>query len=152
MGTGNDRQFQRFCAEIGRPDLPEDARFRANKDRVIHRDELSTEIKATLARVDGEALAEKLLAQGVPCGPVRDLPDTLSQPHTLHREMVISRDGNKGTGTPIKFSRTPGGLRRLPPSLGEASREVLSSAGYSSEEIEHLVETGVVPLRAKAAE
>jgi crotonobetainyl-CoA:carnitine CoA-transferase CaiB-like acyl-CoA transferase len=152
VGTGNDRQFQRFCAEIGRPDLPDDPRFRTNKDRVAHRDELSAEIKAALASVDGEVLAEKLLRQGVPCGPVRDVPEALAEPHTLHREMVISRDGYKGTGTPIKFSRTPGGLRRLPPSLGEESRAVLAEAGYAPEEIERLIETGVVPLRARAAE
>jgi crotonobetainyl-CoA:carnitine CoA-transferase CaiB-like acyl-CoA transferase len=152
VGTGNDRQFQRFCAEIGRPDLPDDPRYRTNKDRLAHRDELSAEIKIALASVDGEALAEKLLGQGVPCGPVRDVPEALAEPHTLHREMVISRDGYKGTGTPIKFSRTPGGLHRLPPSLGEESRAVLAEAGYSTEEIERLIETGVVPLRAQAAE
>ncbi|HYB08717.1 MAG TPA: CoA transferase [Alphaproteobacteria bacterium] len=152
VGTGNDRQFQRFCAEIGRPDLPDDPRFRTNKDRVAHRDELSGEIKVALAAVDGEALAKTLLGQGVPCGPVRDVPEALSEPHTLHREMVISRDGYKGIGTPIKLSRTPGGLRRLPPSLGEECRDVLAEAGYAPEEIERLMESGAVPVRARAAE
>ena len=40
LGVGNDRQFQRFCAEIKRPDLAQDKRFRTNADRVVNRDAL----------------------------------------------------------------------------------------------------------------
>jgi crotonobetainyl-CoA:carnitine CoA-transferase CaiB-like acyl-CoA transferase len=44
----------------------------------------------------------------------------------------------KQTGIPIKFSRTPGGLDRPPPLLGEHNQEVLESLGFSSAEIEEL--------------
>jgi crotonobetainyl-CoA:carnitine CoA-transferase CaiB-like acyl-CoA transferase len=152
VAVGNDRQFERFCAEIARPDLPQDARFRTNKDRLVNRDALRTELEAALASLDGEAVAERLLAQGVPCGPVRDIPDALSHPHTRHREMVVEGEGGyRGTGTPIKLSRTPAGLRHLPPALGGASREVLAEAGYSEAEIDKLIAEGVVPLPARKA-
>ena len=151
VAIGNDRQFARFVAEIGRPALAEDARFRANADRLKNRVALRAELAPPLAAIDGVALAERLLALGVPCGPVRDVPAALNHPHTRHRGMVIDQEGYRGIATPIKLSRTPGGLTSTPPQLGSASREVLAEAGYSSAEIERLIADGVVPLPEKKA-
>ena len=68
LGVGNNRQFQRFCAEIGRPELASDPRFTDNADRVINRAALRAELEAALARIDGERLCTRLLERGVPCG------------------------------------------------------------------------------------
>jgi formyl-CoA transferase len=149
LAVGNDRQFARLTALVERPELARDPRFRTNKDRSANREALRAELEATLAAFDGEALAERLLAEGVPCGPVRDLPEALGHEHTRRREMVIEAEGYRGTGTPIKFARTPGGLRCAPPALGEASRAVLAEAGFSAERIERLIDDGVVPLPEK---
>jgi crotonobetainyl-CoA:carnitine CoA-transferase CaiB-like acyl-CoA transferase len=151
VAIGNDRQFARFVAEIGRPVLAQDGRFRTNADRLKNRIALRAELATPLAAIDGVALAERLLALGVPCGPVRDVPAALNHPHTRHRGMVIEEDGYRGIATPIKLSRTPGGLTSTPPQLGSASREVLAEAGYSAAEIERLIADGVVPLPAKKA-
>ena len=40
VAAGNDRQWQRLCAAIGRPDLHADPRFATNAGRVRHRDVL----------------------------------------------------------------------------------------------------------------
>lgn len=151
IAIGNDRQFARLAAEIGRPDLTEDARFRTTAERNRNRAALRKDLVATLAELDGDALAGRLLALGVPCGPVRDIPEALSHPHAQHRKIVIERDGYRGVSTPIKLSRTPGSLRHLPPSLGGASRAVLAEAGYSETEIDRLVVDGILPLPAKKA-
>lgn len=156
IAIGNDRQFQRLVEEIGRPELATDARYATNLERNKNRVALSAELIAAMAKLDGGPLAERLLALGVPCGPVRDVPATLNHPHTRHRDMVIEADGYRGDryqgiGTPIKFSRTPGGLTSPPPSLGEASRKILAEAGYSGAEIERLIEEGVVPIPEKKA-
>jgi crotonobetainyl-CoA:carnitine CoA-transferase CaiB-like acyl-CoA transferase len=143
VAIGNDRQFQRFCDEMGRPDLPNDPRFRTNGDRSRNRPALRAELEAALAKVDGEALATKLLGQGVPCGPVLTVPDVVAHPHTKHRNMVVEKDGYRGVGTPLKLSRTPGSVRTTPPHFGESTREVLAEAGYSPAEIDALVASGV---------
>jgi crotonobetainyl-CoA:carnitine CoA-transferase CaiB-like acyl-CoA transferase len=39
------------------------------------------------------------------------------------------------TAVPTQFSATPGGLHRPPPLLGEHNVEVLSSIGYSAQDI-----------------
>jgi formyl-CoA transferase len=143
VAIGNDRQFQRLCDEIGVPELPADPRFRGNSDRNRNRVALRLILEKALATLDGEALSTKLLEQGVPCGPVMTVPDLVVHPHTLHREMVVEKDGYKGTGTPVKLGRTPGRVRSLPPQFGEATREVLAKAGYSHAEIDGLLAGGI---------
>jgi len=143
LGIGNDRQFERLCVEIDRPALPQDPRFRTNADRLMNRDALRGALVDALSDVDGVALAVTLLDQGVPAGPVEDLASVLAHPHTIHREMVIERGDYKGTGTPVKLSRTPATLRRVPPGFGADTCAVLAKAGYSGAEIEALVASGV---------
>jgi crotonobetainyl-CoA:carnitine CoA-transferase CaiB-like acyl-CoA transferase len=45
-------------------------------------------------------------------------------------------------GVPVKLSRTPGAPAGPGPALGEHTREVLSSLGYSDNEIVSLLESG----------
>jgi formyl-CoA transferase len=85
-----------------------------------------------------------LLQQGVPAGPILDMEGILKHPHTKHRKMVIEKDGYRGVGIPIKFSRTPGSIRKRPPTFGENDREVLRDAGFDEAEITRFVEAGVV--------
>src|SRR5690606_28116874 len=40
LTVGNDQQFSRFCAVVGRPEWAEDPRFASNAARVAHRVEL----------------------------------------------------------------------------------------------------------------
>jgi crotonobetainyl-CoA:carnitine CoA-transferase CaiB-like acyl-CoA transferase len=144
LAVGNNRQFARFCAEIGRSELAEDKRFRDNKDRVANRAALRREIEVAMAAIDGEELTARLLDRGVPCGLVQELPDVLTHPHTKHRNMVYERGAYRGVGAPLKLSRTPPGLHRLPPSFGQANREVLAEAGFAEAEIQRLIDSGVV--------
>ena len=75
----------------------------------------------------GAGIAEKtgLLAAGLPVGPMRNTEEVMTHPHTIHRGMAAEKDGWKGWGIPIKFSRTPGEIKRRPPRFGEHGRELL---------------------------
>ena len=44
----------------------------------------------------------------------------------------------------VRYERTPAGLRRHAPRLGEHSDEILGEAGFGAEEIAALRESGVV--------
>ncbi len=102
----------------------------------------SPELEAGLASIDGERLAMTLLHKGVPCGPVLDVPDVLNHAHTRHRGMVEERGAYRGTGNPVKLSRTPASLRSVPPAFGSATREALAEVGYSAAEIDALFASG----------
>ena len=144
LTAANDRQFRRLCHEIGEPDLAEDARFLSNADRVANRAALAEALAGALEDRNGEAVCKALLAVGIAAGPVLDTPAVLNHPHTRHRDMVVEIDGYRGTGIPVKLSRTPGSVRRAPPRFGDSGRAVLAEAGYGAAEIEALVEAGVL--------
>jgi formyl-CoA transferase len=67
--------------------------------------------------------------------------------------MVMEEGDYQGLGAPVKLSRTPASLRRLPPRFGEANRAVLSEAGFGEGEIAALIDAGVLletPQKASA--
>jgi crotonobetainyl-CoA:carnitine CoA-transferase CaiB-like acyl-CoA transferase len=144
LAVGNDRAFERVCTELGRPELAGDPRFLHNADRLANRDELTAELEALLAEVDGVELCERLLEIGVAAGPILDVAQLLEHPHTRHQQMLAELGSYRGSGIPIKFSRTPGEIRRSPPRFGAAGREILAESGFSDEEIEALAENGIL--------
>jgi crotonobetainyl-CoA:carnitine CoA-transferase CaiB-like acyl-CoA transferase len=149
LAVGNDRAFARLCAELKAPELAADARFATNGDRLAHREVLSERLAALFAKEDGEELCRRLLAVGVPAGPVRDMAQVMADEHTGHRGMAAEHEGYRGWGLPIKFSRTPGAIRRKPPRFGGHSREILSEFGFADAEIDELIEAGLVLSRRR---
>lgn len=129
LAVGNNRQFAILCGIIGRPDLPDDARFASNSDRNVNRDALKTELEAALAAFECDSLADRLLKAGVPCGAVRTIDQVVADPHTRHRGMVVDIGAYRGTGSPIKMSRTPASYRLAPPQFAQHTDEVLSELG-----------------------
>lgn len=144
VGAANDGQFAKLCAELGLPDLPGDVRFRTNADRVANRAELLAELAVPFAEADGEAIAARLMAAGVPAGPVLDVPDVLAHPHARHRGMLVEQDGYRGLGPPVKLSRSPARMRSAPKAFGSDTRPYLRSIGYGEGEIDALVKDGLV--------
>ena len=144
IACGNDRQFRHLCEALDRPELADDERFADNAGRVANRPALNAVLGPLLAEHAGEALCDRLLGLGVPAGPVLDVPAVMDHPHTRHRGMTVEIDGYRGTGVPIKLSRTPGAPRRPPPLYNEHGREVLAEAGYGEAEIAALAESGAL--------
>ena len=142
LAVGNERQFRFLWEELGQPEVADDPRFLRNSDRIENRAALNALIIEALADRDAEEVSRHLLARGVPAGAVLTIPEMAAHPHTAHREMVVEIDDYQGTGLPLKFGRTPGAARTKPPLYGSATRDVLSEAGYSAEEIDALIENG----------
>jgi formyl-CoA transferase len=149
VGAGNNPQFRKLCEMLGRPELAQDPRFVTNAERLAHKEELVGALQALMGERDGESFAEELMKNGVPGGAVKDLPAVLEHPHTRHREMVVELEGYKGTGIPIKLSRTPGSVRRKPPRFAQDSESVLREAGYSADQIATLIADGTTPTERK---
>jgi formyl-CoA transferase len=144
IGAGNNRAFQRLCTVLGNPGLAEDPRYKDNTARVAHREELTRVLTELLADKDGEEVCRMLLEGGVPAGPVLDTAQVMSSDQTKHRKMAAALDWYRGAGIPIKFSRTPGSVRSVPPKFNAHGHEILAEHGFSEEEIRRLAEAGVL--------
>jgi formyl-CoA transferase len=130
VGGNNQKLWERLCATIGRPDLPNDPRFATNADRMARRPELVAELEQALSAHTTAHWVDALLEAGVPAGPILDYAQVVDDPHTKAREMVVDMEHPEagtihGLGIPIKLSATPGSIRRAAPLLGQHGDEVL---------------------------
>ena len=144
IGAGNNRAFAKVCEELGHPELASDPRFKTNGDRQKHREALTAIITEALSKVDGVAFSLKLLKAGLPCGPVLDTGQVLTSDHVKARRMVLEMAGYKGTGMPIKMSRTPPKLKSPPPKFSEHARAILAEHGFDAGAIERLAASGIL--------
>ena len=144
MGVGNDSAFRKLCDFLGMPEVAKDPLFATNGARVINREALTKLLDDRFATEDGFELCPRMLAAGLPAGPVTHVDQALAAEHTAHREMVTELGDFRALGTPIKMSRTPGGTRSAPPKFGENTASVLAANGFSAEEIEQLQADGIV--------
>jgi len=149
VAVGSERIWERFCQGMKREDLKDHPDYAVNSVRVAHRGAIVSMLQEIfLTRPVAEWVAD-LQAVNVPCGPINDLADVFADPQVLARdiyqEMPHPTLGTiKQTGLPIKFSRTPGGLDRHPPLLGEHNQEILSSLGYSDADVQSLKDGSVI--------
>ncbi|MFZ9078317.1 MAG: CaiB/BaiF CoA transferase family protein [Alphaproteobacteria bacterium] len=129
LGASQQKFWEQTCEIIGADNLISDPRFLEKKDRVARQQELAAILAPYFQKENTKHWFEKLDALGIPCGPVMDHLETLSDPHIIAREMIAKvhhpKAGSGRTlGTPIKLSKTPGGVRRAAPTLGEHNDEV----------------------------
>ena len=131
LAVGNNRQFEKLCTVLDHPEIAEDPRFASNSDRLANADALKEALEAAMAPHDCATLSETLIRDGVPCGAVRSIDEVVADPHTHHREMVVDIGDYRGTGSPIKLSRTPVSYRTAPPRFAQHTPEVLAEYGLA---------------------
>ena len=150
LAVGNDRQFAKFCAIAGCPELASDARFAKNADRVRNREILVPMLQEVLLQRTTQEWVAPLEAAGVPSGPINDIAQTFEHPQVRHRKMKVDLPHpQSGTvpsvANPIKFSGTPITYGSAPPLLGQHTRDILSTlGGLSDDEIKALGEQGII--------
>ncbi len=149
MGVGNDGTFRKLCQVVGKPELGSDPRFARNKDRLANREALRAELVAVFSQHDSEPLCDRLLAAGLPAGPVQGIDKALTNAHTLARGDIVEKDWYRGVASPIRFDRSQASLRYTPPKFSEHAEEVLAGFGYGPDEITALIASGIVSGRTR---
>jgi crotonobetainyl-CoA:carnitine CoA-transferase CaiB-like acyl-CoA transferase len=150
LAVGNDGQYWAMCQVLGCPELAEDERFATNPQRVAHRRELIPLLTERFRTQPTAHWMNELLAAGVPCGPVNDIPTALADPQAQARGMVQTVE-HPATGPipmlgPVpKLSATPAEIQLPPPLLGEHTDAVLSEfCGLDAAALTSLREDGVI--------
>ncbi len=147
IGGANPANWERLARMMALPELLDDSRFKTNTDRMCNRAALFDLLAQKTRERTTQELVRALDAAGIPAGPVNTIGEMLADPHVLAREMVVETvhpvaGPTKALGLPIKFTATPGRVRRPAPMLGEHTREVLREAGFADAEIDALTESG----------
>jgi crotonobetainyl-CoA:carnitine CoA-transferase CaiB-like acyl-CoA transferase len=149
IGAANQANWLKLADALEASTLKNDARFATNVARMANLPALVATLTPLFKKRASADWLQRLEAAGVPAGPVLDVIQMQADPQTQAREMVVevphSRLGRMKTlGAAVKFSATPGGVKRGAPVLGEHTREVLREHGYADAEIEALVVAGVI--------
>jgi crotonobetainyl-CoA:carnitine CoA-transferase CaiB-like acyl-CoA transferase len=151
IGVGNDGTFRKLCQEIGKPELATDPRFTTNRSRIDNRDAMRIEMEKVFKNFDRDALCDRLLAAGLPAGPIQSIDKALESPHAQARGDVVAKDWYKGVASPVRFERNKASLRYAPPSFSEHAADILKEAGLDEKDIADLTAEGVVCKVRKGA-
>lgn len=150
ISVATEEEWMSFCAVLGDPPWAREARFADALSRWQNQDELDKLIEEWTLQRDHIEVMHTLQKAGVAAGAVLDAAELLHDPHlnqrgfyeVVHRERV---GAHPYPGLPIRFSKTPGKIRRPSPLLGEYNdyvfRELL---GMSSEEVENLAQEKII--------
>lgn len=134
-GAVSDAEWAGMCRALEREAWLEDDRFRTANDRIVNvRERLSMTAQVLATRTSAEWL-ERLDAQGVPCAPVLQRHEVFQHEQVEINEMISEHEhpvaGRIRQPRPAaRFDRTPAGMQRHAPTLGEHSDEILTELGF----------------------
>lgn len=153
IGITSDNHWRRFCNALKLDDMLKDPTLATNELRVAARDRLVPLVASVAKRYSMADLSALLEQLEIPCSPVARPADLFEDRHLNEggRMMEVrlpSGETVKLPGLPIETGehhRYP--LRHQPPSIGEHTRDILASVGYTREDVETLEKNGVVTAR-----
>jgi crotonobetainyl-CoA:carnitine CoA-transferase CaiB-like acyl-CoA transferase len=103
------------------------------------RDEIRAILGPLVAKHTTAELVERLRAHHIWCAPVQTIDEALADPAVKHLEPFLEMDHPragkvKALRHPVRYGAGEPELRRLPPEVGEQSREILGELGFSDDE------------------
>lgn len=143
-----------IVARAGKADLPRmarafelpgieiDPRFQDGKSRRDHAAEITAMFDAAFARFTHEEMAVRLTAEEIAWAPAQTLADVAVDPQVHAAGGIVEMPAQDGVNTfrspggPARFHGVDDGPKGPGPRLGQHTREILGSIGYSKTDIE----------------
>jgi crotonobetainyl-CoA:carnitine CoA-transferase CaiB-like acyl-CoA transferase len=147
MGATNQKLWRTLCQVLERPDLLADDRFGTVSLRLANRLTLVESLENSFLADTADHWIDRLLAAGIPAGPILSYPQAFDSAHARHRQMRMEvAHPNEGSvpniGFAVKMLGTPQQVRRPPPLLGQHTAEVLADYGIGASEHRELAMAG----------
>ena len=144
-----EEKWADMCDALGAPELKADPRFVDNAARIANRDALVEAVEAVTLRFKRKEAEDKLLAAGVPASEVLPFIEAYTSDHgnKTDASQFVWQDKvgyMRFYNNPIRFNDELCPIYKGAPLLGQDSRSVLKSIGYSDEEIQKLIDDQVV--------
>ncbi|MHA1268372.1 MAG: CaiB/BaiF CoA transferase family protein [Candidatus Helarchaeota archaeon] len=152
--TITERQFQRLCDVIGRPELKKDRRFKNVVKRMDHVEELDVILENWTKGLNRDEIVKILDEHRIPCAPVLNVDEVRDHPQLKARDMFyqnfdLSKFPDIKTATVpnviLRFSEAPGEVISTAPQLGENNEEIYQELlGFSEEKMKNLRKNGII--------
>lgn len=150
IAANQDTVFGRLAEAMGQPELAENERYATHTARGAVQQELDDLISEWTRTLPAEEVGRLMDEFGIPSGKIYTTPDMLEDAHFQAREAIVTtmhpQFGElKMQNVAPKLSKTPGGIRRPGPELGEHNDEIFSNVlKKSAEEIAALGDRGII--------
>jgi hypothetical protein len=148
VGNGLFRRWAKLMGDEVR--WTGDPRFQTDQSRADHSEEILAHMQAWCAQRSTADALDELEQAGVPAGAVQTPQQALDDPQAAELGLFtevnypgLSRPA-KVVDLPVRLSRTPGGIRQRPPTVGEHTDEILAEIGYDAAAIADLRQREVV--------
>lgn len=144
-----DGQWRKMCAVVGREDLVQDARFATQDSRQNNRRALRKILRAAFATRPAAEWMERLEQAELPVDQIRSIYDLRDDPQVWANGMLVRIEGSPlgpeviVPGMAIEVEGFAPQYRRAP-YIGEHTREILTAAAFSDDEIAALQAEGIV--------
>lgn len=144
--------WEPLCRATGLDHLIEDERYTSAKGRRHNSEDLVAALDEGFAKYSKAEMGARLDAEQIAWSPVQTLAEVAEDPQVLASGAIAeipNGDADKpyrSPASPIRFQGADDGPKGPSPRLGEHTNEVLSSLGYSGEEIEALYEKGIAKV------
>jgi crotonobetainyl-CoA:carnitine CoA-transferase CaiB-like acyl-CoA transferase len=145
-----DDAWNRLATLIGGTALATDERFAKPVARNANYAAAMDIVRSwTLAQPSRHACLEALDAAGVPSAPVQNIDEVVKDPQMLARGMLVEQN-HPVLGKvvlpnlPFRFSGCDTTIRTPAPLMGQDNRRIATSLGISAEEIDAMVNEGVL--------
>src|SRR6201995_552852 len=148
VATSN-KNFQIFCKLIGREAMATDPRFASTASRRQNKEAMNEMIAEALQAKTTAEWFELIVAAELPCGPVYNIKQAFADPQVealrLQRSVTHPRLGELDlVAQPCQITGFDRDIRTATPDLGAHNDEILTSLGYSAEDIEKLKSARVI--------
>ena len=151
IAANKQEQFEALCSVLGLERLIDDPRFVSRKERLEHRTTLTELLEEVLVTQVTDHWVDKFNSVGVPAGAVLTVPQVLALPQIADRGMLASFEKVPGADRDIRILRTgikmdgdAPSVNAPPPELGQDNQDILSSLGFSNDEIDNFAKEGVL--------
>lgn len=145
----SEEKWKALTDVLGLQNLADDESFVDNAARVQNKEALVEEIENVTRTMFRKEVEEKLLAVGVPASEVLPFIESYTSDHANQTDATALAWQDKigyirFYNNPIRFNDEICPIHRGSPLLGQDSRDILASVGYSEEEIQKLIDAEVV--------
>jgi crotonobetainyl-CoA:carnitine CoA-transferase CaiB-like acyl-CoA transferase len=140
IACAKEKFWQRLTDVIERPEMAQDARFLSFTNRLLNASILIPSLEEIIKKQSVDFWLSKLYAKSIPCGPINTVAQSLVEPHTIAREMIIETDHPrfgkvKQVASPVKVGTIRNDHHRAPQRNEHADYVLTSLLHYDKSKV-----------------